>query len=241
MRGPVRSGSRGWPFNGIVRLHMERSAASAIVLDMDGVLLRTNDAKYRAMLGLFERHPEKVPAISQFILRNGGVPRAEKLKHILESIVGIVASEAMVDEYLVKYQHALEGALSAAPFVSGMKDFLSACECPLYLCSSAPAEEVARQLSLRQLQGYFAEVFDGRTPKDRALKHIAHRHGNTRIVFFGDSLGDLAAAESAGVPFVAVIAEWDNFVERAVVKLRDFTDLDSIKQCISEAAQAYAI
>src|SRR6185295_3853044 len=101
---------------------MDGSAASAIVLDMDGVLLRTNDAKYRAMLGLFERYPEKAPAISQFILSNGGVPRAEKLKHILESIVGIVAPQAMVDEYLVKYQHALEGALSDAPFVSGMEE-----------------------------------------------------------------------------------------------------------------------
>jgi len=220
---------------------MERSAASAIVLDMDGVLLRTNDAKYRAMLGLFEGHPEKTTAISQFILRSGGVPRAEKLKYILESIVGIVASEAMVDEYLVKYQHTLEGALSAASFVAGVKDFLSACECPLYLCSSAPAEEVARQLSARHLQGYFADVFDGRTPKDKALKHIAHRHGNKGIVFFGDSLGDLVAAQSAGVPFVAVVAEWDNFVERTVVKLRDFTDRDTIKRCISEATQAYAI
>ena len=123
MRGRVRNGSCGPPFDEIGRLHMERIAASAIVLDMDGVLLRTNDAKYRAMMGLFERHPEKAP--------------------------GIVASEAMVDEYLVKYRHALEG--------------------------------------------------------------------------------------------VAVIAEWDNFVERTVVKLRDFTDPDTIKRCISEAAQANAI
>ena len=211
------------------------NAASAIVLDMDGVLLRTNDAKYRAMLGLFEGHPEKTTAISQFILRNGGVPRAEKLKHILESIVGIAASEALVDEYLVRYQHALEGALSAASFVPGVEDFLSACECPLYLCSSAPAGEVAQQLAARHLQGYFAEVFDGRTPKDRALKHIAHRHGNKGIVFFGDSPGDLVAAQSAGVPFVAVVAEWDNFVERTVVKLRDFTDREAIRRCISEA------
>jgi len=77
--------------------------------------------------------------------------------------------------------------------------------------------------------------------KYRALKHIADRHSNNGIVFFGDSLGDLAAAQSAGVPFVAVTAEWDNFVERTVVKLQDFTDPDTIKRCISEAAQAYAI
>ena len=81
---------------------MDRSVASAIVLDMDGVLFRTNDAKYRAMLGLFERYPTKTTAISEFILRSGGVPRAEKLKYILESIVGIVPSEPALDEYLAK-------------------------------------------------------------------------------------------------------------------------------------------
>ena len=220
---------------------MDGSVASAIVLDMDGVLLRTNDAKYRAMLGLFERYPAKTTAISQFILRNGGVPRAEKLKYILESIVGIDACEATVDEYLVKYEHSLEGELSTASFVPGVTDFLSRCECPLYLCSSAPAGEVARQLFTRHLQGYFAEVFDGRTPKGEALEHIKQRHGHKGIVFFGDSLGDLAAARSAGVSFVAVVAEWDNFVDRAVVKLRDFADRDAIQRCISEAAQAYAI
>jgi phosphoglycolate phosphatase-like HAD superfamily hydrolase len=220
---------------------MDRSVPTAIALDMDGVLLRTNDSKYRAMLGLFERYPAKTTAISQFILRSGGVPRAHKLKYILESIVGIVASEAIVNEYLAKYEQALEDALSAACLVSGVKDFLSTCKCPLYLCSSAPAGEVARQLSVHHLQGYFAEVFDGRTPKDEALELIAHRHGRKGTVFFGDSLGDLAAAQSAGVSFVAVVAEWDNFVERAVVKLRDFTDRDTIQRCVSEATQAYAI
>jgi phosphoglycolate phosphatase-like HAD superfamily hydrolase len=220
---------------------MDRSVASAIALDMDGVLLRTNDAKYRAMLGLFERHPTKTTAISQFILRSGGVPRAEKLKYILESIVGIVPSQATLDEYLAEYEQSLEEALSAASFVSGVKDFLSDCECPLYLCSSAPAGEVARQLSVRHLQSYFAEVLDGRTPKDEALKYIAHRHGHKGTVFFGDSLGDLAAAQSAGVSFVAVVAEWDNFVGRSVVKLRDFADRDNIRRCMLEATQAYAI
>jgi phosphoglycolate phosphatase-like HAD superfamily hydrolase len=214
--------------------------ASAIVLDMDGVLLRTNDAKYRAMLGLFEGYPAKKTEISDFILSNGGVPRAEKLKYILESIVGISASEAAINEYLVKYEHSLEGALSAAPFVAGVRDFLSACACPLYLCSSAPASEVTRRLSARHLESWFAEVFDGRTPKEEALRRIATRHGR-RIVFFGDSLGDLAAALAAGVSFVAVAAEWDNFVDRPVMKVRDFTDPNIVQRCISEATQAYGI
>ena len=174
-------------------------------------------------------------------MRNGGVPRAEKLKYILESIVGTVASEAAVDEYLVRYEHSLESALSDAPFVAGVKEFLSSCECPLYLCSSAPAREVARQLSARHLESCFDEVFDGRTPKDVALTRIANRHGHKGIVFFGDSLGDLAAALSARVSFVAVVAEWDNFAERPVVRVRDFTDRDAIRRCISEAAQVYAI
>jgi beta-phosphoglucomutase-like phosphatase (HAD superfamily) len=217
---------------------LNRIAASAIVLDMDGVLLRTNDAKYRAMLALFERYPTKTAAISQFILGNGGVPRTEKLKYILESIVATGTSGGVLEEYLAKYEHSLEDALSAAPFVAGVKEFLSDCGCPVYLCSSSPAGEVSRQLCVRRIQGHFAEVFDGRTRKEEALKSIALRHGHTGTVFFGDSLGDLAAAQSAGVSFVAVVAEWDNFGERPVVKLRDFSDRHTIQQCVREAGRS---
>ena len=216
-------------------------AVPAIALDMDGVLLKSNDAKARAMLELFQEYSTKTNGISQFILRNGGVPRVEKLTRILDSIIGIPAPEAVLTEYLAKYEASLEEALLAASLVSGVKEFLSTWECPLYLCSSAPSGEVSRQLGARNLVGYFAEAFDGRTPKDVALRSIASRHGNAGVVFFGDSLGDLSAARSAQVPFVAVVAEWDNFPGHRVVKLHDFADRPAVQRCISEAASAYAI
>jgi phosphoglycolate phosphatase-like HAD superfamily hydrolase len=210
--------------------------AAAIALDMDGVVFKSNDAKFRAMLGLFQRYPEKAEAISDFILRNGGVPRVVKLSHILESIIGVPASNAVLDDYVAKYEVALEGLLWRASLVPGVKEFLSTCECPLYLCSSAPSGEVSRQLAARSLLGHFTETFDGRTPKEVALKRLADRHGKTGVVFFGDSLGDLSAARAAEVAFVAVVAEWDNFAQQKVVKLRDFTDGTAIQRCISEAA-----
>jgi phosphoglycolate phosphatase-like HAD superfamily hydrolase len=210
--------------------------AAAIALDMDGVLFKSNDAKFRAMLGLFNAYPEKAEAISEFILRNGGVARAVKLTHILESIIGVRASDAVLDGHLARYEAALEGQLSQASLVPGVKEFLSTCECPVYLCSSAPSGEVSRQLVARNLLAHFAETFDGETPKEVALKRLADRHGKANIVFFGDSLGDLSAARAAEVAFVAVVAEWDNFAQQKVVKLRDFTDRRAVQRCISEAA-----
>jgi phosphoglycolate phosphatase-like HAD superfamily hydrolase len=237
----MRKGGGGRPFNSVVRLHMIGDAVAAIALDMDGVLLKSNDAKARAMLELFQEYPAKTNEISQFVLRNGGVPRAEKLTHILESIVGIPAPKAVLTEYLAKYEASLEGVLSAASTVPGVEEFLSRCKCPLYLCSSVPPEEVSRQLGGRNLLGYFAETFDCRTPKAVALKFIANRHRKEGVVFFGDSLGDLSAAQSAQVPFVAVVSEWDNFPNHEVVKLHDFADRRAIQRCISEATAAYAI
>jgi phosphoglycolate phosphatase-like HAD superfamily hydrolase len=215
--------------------------AAAIALDMDGVLFKSNDAKFRAMLELFHGYPEKAGAISEFILCNGGVPRAVKLTHILESIIGLPASDAVLDEHLARYETALQGLLSQASLVPGVEEFVSSCECALYLCSSAPSGEVTRQLRTRNLLRHFTETFDGRTPKEVALKSLASRHGNAGVVFFGDSLGDLSAARAAEVAFVAVVAEWDNFPYQKVVKLRDFTDPGVIQRCISEAATALSV
>jgi phosphoglycolate phosphatase-like HAD superfamily hydrolase len=212
---------------------------SVIVLDLDGVILRTNLVKYRAMLSLFAEYRELQQSISDYILANGGVPRREKFVTILRDLIRTIPTETLLTSYLSRYASALEHELMVAPMVEGMASFLDAGGRSFYVSSSAPEAEVHRQLERRQLSPYFTTVYGAQTPKAEALRQVVVVHLGSAIVFFGDSIGDLRAAKEAGVAFVAVVNERDNFTAQDVVKLYDFTCIPQVEYCIQSALRAY--
>ena len=212
-----------------------------VVLDLDGVILKTNLIKYRAMLSLFAEFPDQREPISDYILARGGVPRRDKLAGILREIVGVEPTPALIAGYLERYAHALEHELAIAPMVEGMAHFLQQTDYTFYVCSSAPEEEVHRQLQRRDLLGYFTKVYGSTTPKADALRAIRAAHPHHPIVFFGDAVGDWDAAQAANVAFVAVVNERDNFGEQPVTKLQSFSDVAEGKRCFDEALHSQSL
>ena len=207
----------------------------AAVLDIDGVILMTNLTKYRAMLGLFDSHPARKEEISRYILDRNGVRRDLKILGIHSEILGSPLSEGGLDEYLQRYATALEEELRNAPFVAGVERFIERHEGSLYVSSSGPAEEVARQLEGRSLMRHFDGVFAGEADKRGGLEQIRRQENGQHVVFFGDSLGDLQSARSAGVAFVGVVAERDNFGTEPTIKIRDFADPALVAKAIQDA------
>jgi phosphoglycolate phosphatase-like HAD superfamily hydrolase len=215
---------------------------SPIVLDLDGVIVKSNIAKHDAMLSLFEGHPEKRNQVSSYILANGGVRRDHKLRHILTKIFEVKLAEDTLSSYLFEYAHKLESLLAAAPLVEGVEDFLANRDHSFnfYVSSSAPEAEVKDQLSRRGLAGHFKAVFSANTPKEIALRQVSSRHPGQITVFFGDSVGDWNAAREAGVAFVAVISERDNFAGLPVTKLSDFMSIPAVLSAINAALSEQA-
>ncbi len=209
-----------------------------VVLDLDGVILKSNFIKHDAMLSLFTAHPKEREAISAFILANGGVPRKEKITNLLETILHIQATPAMIAEYLSQYDSKLEELLHTAPLVDGVAEFIASSGHTFYVSSSAPESEVESQLARTGLRAYFTDLFGRDTPKATALSEVKRRHKQLTPIFFGDSVGDLRAAQTANVPFVAVVCERDNFPGMAVIKLKDFSAIHQVEQCIEQAIQA---
>ena len=209
----------------------------AAVFDLDGVIVKTNFVKHAAMLSLFADHPEQQGAISAFILANGGVPRRAKLAHLLRHHLRAEPTDALLNEYLHRYAIQLEHQLAVAPMVEGVGEFIAGHPGTCYVCSSAPDVEVREQVARRSLGRHFAAVYGGATPKPDALRAIAASPPNRSVVFFGDSVGDYEASREAGVAFVGVVCERDNFQELPVVKLRDFAHPAIVEQAM-RCAQA---
>lgn len=211
-------------------------SVGAVVFDLDGVIVKTNFVKHDAMVSLFADHPDRQAAISEFILSNGGVPRRAKLAHLLQHVLRVEPTEALLVEYLHRYAAQLEHRLAVAPMVEGVAQFIAQCPASRYVCSSAPEAEVHQQVSRRALGRHLAAVYGGNTPKSDALRAMAAAHANQPVVFFGDSVGDYEASCKAGVVFVGVVCERDNFEGLPVVKLRDFAHRATVEQAMLDAA-----
>lgn len=210
-------------------------SVGAVVFDLDGVIVKTNFVKHAVMLSLFEEHPAQRDVISEFILSNGGVPRRDKLAHLLQNNLRTEPTDALLSEYLHRYAIRLEHHLAVAPMVEGIGEFIADYPSARYVCSSAPDAEVHEQLVRRSLGRHLAAVYGSSTPKGDALRAIVTSHSSEPVVFFGDSLGDYEASCQAGVAFVGVVCERDNFHGMPVIKLRDFTDRATVDQAMLQA------
>ena len=210
-------------------------SVGAVVFDLDGVIVKTNFVKHATMLSLFADHPDQQPAISEFILSNGGVPRRAKLAHLLRTNLRTEPTDALLSEYLSRYASQLERHLAVAPLVEGVGEFIASWPAARYVCSSAPEVEVHEQISRRSLRQHLAGVYGSTTPKPDALRAIAASHSSQPVVFFGDSAGDYEASRQARIAFVAVVCERDNFQDIPVVKLRDFTSRAAVEEAMRQA------
>jgi len=211
------------------------SGRPVVVLDLDGVIIKSNLLKYKAMLAMFADYPDKLAAVDAYILGNGGVARRDKLVVILESIVGVEATQARLTQYLEQYAKNLEVSLAAAPLVEGVKEFIARGNHAFYVSSTAPEDEVREQLARNDLLHYFLKIYGSRTPKAIALAEISDQHAAQEVVFFGDSLGDLDAARATGVAFVGVSNERDNFTGLDVVKLDAFDSPEAVENAMRAA------
>jgi len=210
-------------------------SVAAVVFDLDGVIVKTNFVKHAAMLSLFADHPDLQPTISEFISSNGGVPRRAKLAHLLQNYLRAEPTDALLSEYLRRYAIQLEHQLAVAPMVEGVGEFIACYPAARYVCSSAPEGEVLEQVSRRSLGRHLAAVYGSTTPKSDALRAITAWHSDQPVVFFGDSLGDYEASRHAGVAFVGVVCERDNFQSIPLVKIRDFAHRATVEQAMLQA------
>ncbi|MFY8118190.1 MAG: HAD family hydrolase [Roseateles sp.] len=208
-------------------------AAAVLVFDLDGVIIRSTLPKHRAMLSLF---PSSVHgALSETLLRLGGVPRREKLGLAFRMSHGRQPTEAELAELLRCYAHRLEQVLAQPESMPGLACFVRRAAGPKFVCSAAPAAEVQAQLARLDLLPYFQRVYASQSDKVIALRDIQLQRPELRVLFFGDALQDLAAAKAAGVGFVAVVGERDAFPGQAIPKLQDFSDELLVERCMLEA------
>jgi phosphoglycolate phosphatase-like HAD superfamily hydrolase len=183
-------------------------ALRLLVLDFDGVILESNDAKTEAFREVFGRFPEHRDAMMAYHHEHISLSRFAKFDHLIQVRLGRAANDPLRAELATEFSRHVVARLAAVPFVPGAQAFLeeySAC-LPLYLASVTPEAELEETLVRRGVRHCFRGVY-GCPPwtKPDAVRAALRREAcpAAAAALVGDSPGDQRAASETGVEFIA--------------------------------------
>jgi phosphoglycolate phosphatase-like HAD superfamily hydrolase len=179
-----------------------------IILDFDGVVVESNEIKTAAFEAIFGQFPEHHAAMMDFHRDNVAASRATKFRYFATELLGLPATDPIVEELSGEFSSRVAQAIARCPLVPGAEEFLLefAGRIPLYLASVTPEPELREILRARQLEEYFIDIFgEPPVPKADAVRAVLAREhvSASNALLVGDSPGDLQVARSTGVQFIA--------------------------------------
>jgi len=204
----------------------------AIIFDFDGVILESPDIKTDAFKELFQGYPEKLEAIINYHLLNGGVSRYVKFRYIYEHIL----KQELLEQERLKleenFSQIVFKKVLAAPFVSGIKEFLDRNKekYQFFIVSGTPEEELEKIVFARKLENYFKEIHGSPKEKKDTINNIVQRYNFDRdsVAYVGDAESDRRAASHAGILFIERKANFDAETKENSWIIKDLNNLDEI-------------
>lgn len=181
----------------------------AVILDLDGTLIDTEELKQGIFPGLWTRDPALLARIDEYNRTQRGSPRRDKIEYVFREILGDPLDGTRMEEMLAVYAKATFPAVVAAPWMLGGQQFLElwSHQIPLHLASNNPAAEVRQILQARGMDSHFVSATGWPETKAEAVRRILVEGGHDprRVLFVGDSRTDLTGARDGGVCFVAIV------------------------------------
>lgn len=181
-----------------------------VVLDCDGVILDTNEAKVDA----FERSAvcagaptSTARSLAAWQRTNFGVTREEVFSRLARGDFGPVPRQFDVESATQAYGTIVDEIYETAPLTQGLHEFLvERSPADTYVASGSSQDQLRSALDGRGLSNFFARIYGSPTPKREILARIVRERGGaaraTPVVMVGDAHADADAAAAAGCSFV---------------------------------------
>jgi phosphoglycolate phosphatase-like HAD superfamily hydrolase len=206
----------------------------AVIFDFDGVIIESSDIKTEAFRELFQDYPQKIEAIIDYHLLNGGISRYVKFRYIYKCILREELSKEKENELGEAFSQIVFEKVLSAPFVAGAKEFFDGNKnrYQFFVVSGTPQEELYNIICIRGLQIYFKEIFGSPEGKADSIKSIIEKYGFDRddVVYIGDAESDRHAAREAGLAFIERKADADTKSESNPRIIRDLINLANTLQ-----------
>ena len=183
------------------------SRIKALILDFDGVLVESNEAKSRAFQDLFALYPKYQDAMMEYHMANYSSPRMTKFEHFVHELMGRPGDLETAQKMARQFSEFTVGRVMACPAVPGAKLLLDELSLlmPLYVSSVTPQDELRKLVLARGISSYFKGVFgDPPLSKSEAICTVLAQESLSppEVVLVGDSASDYRAAVDTGIQFV---------------------------------------
>ena len=202
-----------------------------IIIDFDGVVLESEEAKSRAFFDCFSIFSESIDQIMAYHYDNVAVSRYDKFEYIYKSILKRKYTKDERDRIAGRFNDIVFQRVVASPPVPGALDFLHIFSkfVPIYVVSATPVEELMKVLVALHIVKYFQKVYGIPPDKSKILSEIMRETGviPSETVFIGDKNNDLNAAHANQIPFIAR-RNGEVFIGPRVYEMDDFRSINEI-------------
>lgn len=177
-----------------------------LILDFDGVIVESNNAKTEAFRELFNMFPSHADHMMAYHHEHVSVTRFAKFDHLLQRL-GKKDDRRLRANMVEMFSLLVRKRMLEVPLVPGAETFLQtiATKLPMYLASVTPTEELEEILVHHNLLHWFRNVY-GCPPwtKPEAILNIlsTEKISPSEALLIGDSAGDQRAAHETGVQFL---------------------------------------
>jgi len=178
-----------------------------IIFDFDGVILDSVFVKTEAFRKLFETFPkEKVDALVEFHIKNGGISRYKKIEYFFTQILNQNIANKDVLKYAEIYSQITKEELAQKKYLiedslnfikQNYKDY------NMHIASGADEKDlkyICKELGLKQ---YFLSINGSPKVKSEIVKDILEKNNYKKeeTILIGDSINDYEASHSNKIEF----------------------------------------
>ncbi len=205
----------------------------AIMFDFDGVIVESANIKTQAFREMFQGYPEHIDSIVNYHIKNMGLSRYEKFRHIYEKILCLPLSKEHETKLGEEFSKIVLNKVLNAPFVPGALEFLSNYYRYYYffLVSGTPKHELLKIAKEKNINKFFQEVHGSPPGKSEIVKDILRRFKllSSEVLFVGDAESDYNTAQSNELMFVARKSSETtiDLIEKSNYWIEDLQDLQT--------------
>ena len=208
------------------------SEIKCIIFDFDGVILDSSEIKTACFEKFYRQYDTIFEPAMAYHYEKKGMSRLLQFEYVAKELMRVKDPDKMVKDMLKRFTLLVREEVSKALFIPGAVDLLKFLYkvYPLFIVSSAPHEELEEAVISRDIKKYFIDYYGSVNDKadyiDKILaeKGIAKHH----VLYVGDTLKDLSAAQKANVYFCAVQNRLVDFSNHNCTKVFDLKELHDL-------------